>query len=235
MLDYYLDCEFIECAKQRRVLGVALGQPVPTIDLISLGLVADDGREFYALNRECELAYAWADEWVRKHVLLPLYNDHIGAKPQYKQVYAGIGQKFMPAFTLSTMRSLFALQGKTRSEIAFDLLRFVYPGTFEAFFDGVDRYMKGPFPGPEVRFFTHYGAHDWVVMTQLFGRLVDLPEGFPMFNYDLKALEELMKFPHELRPPEPAQAHNALADARWNRDLHRAMLRQTSQPVATPA
>ena len=44
---YYLDTEFIEDGK--------------TIDLISIGLVSEDGREYYAINYNCD--FSKASEW----------------------------------------------------------------------------------------------------------------------------------------------------------------------------
>jgi hypothetical protein len=57
---YFLDTEFVE-------------QP-NTIELISIGLVAEDGREFYAINQEANLNNA--DQWVKDNVLtsMPEYS-----------------------------------------------------------------------------------------------------------------------------------------------------------------
>ncbi len=53
LMRYWLDTEFIEDGK--------------TIDLISLGIVAEDGRELYIERDECRLGRA--NKWVQKHVL----------------------------------------------------------------------------------------------------------------------------------------------------------------------
>jgi hypothetical protein len=53
---YWFDTEFIEDGK--------------TIDLISIGIVAEDGREFYAQNTDCD--YGRASEWVRENVIAKL-------------------------------------------------------------------------------------------------------------------------------------------------------------------
>jgi hypothetical protein len=53
---YFYDTEFIEDGK--------------TIDLISIGVVSEDGREFYAQNIECD--YSKANEWVRANVITHL-------------------------------------------------------------------------------------------------------------------------------------------------------------------
>lgn len=53
---YFYDCEFIEDGH--------------TIDLVSIGAVAEDGREFYAVSSEFDPARA--GKWVRKNVLTKL-------------------------------------------------------------------------------------------------------------------------------------------------------------------
>ncbi len=53
---YYLDTEFIEHER--------------TMDLISIGVVAQDGREFYAISLEFDPAAA--SDWIREHVLVLL-------------------------------------------------------------------------------------------------------------------------------------------------------------------
>jgi hypothetical protein len=55
-METFLDCEFVEDGK--------------TIDLISIGIVAEDGREYYAINSECD--YENASGWVWENVILPL-------------------------------------------------------------------------------------------------------------------------------------------------------------------
>ncbi len=52
-LRYFYDCEFIEDGR--------------TIDLISIGVVCEDGREYYAVSTEFDPERA--GPWVRKHVL----------------------------------------------------------------------------------------------------------------------------------------------------------------------
>jgi hypothetical protein len=60
-LKYFLDCEFYEDGK--------------TIDLISIGIVAEDGREYYAVNADFDWNRVWIPghfekaAWVRDNVL----------------------------------------------------------------------------------------------------------------------------------------------------------------------
>jgi hypothetical protein len=68
-MKYFLDTEFIE-------------QPC-TIQLISIGLVAEDGREFYAISNEFDVNLA--SPWVMENVIKPmreeLYNGYMTPEP----------------------------------------------------------------------------------------------------------------------------------------------------------
>jgi hypothetical protein len=72
------------------------------------------------------------------------------------------------------------------------------------------------FIGDDVpEFWGFYADYDWVLFCQVFGTMMDLPRGWPMYCRDLKQLCDDLG-----NPPLPKQGkgeHNALADARWNR------------------
>ena len=146
---YFLDTEFIESG------------PSFPVQLISIGIVAEDGRELYAVSSEFDSSLA--NTWVREHVLSQL-NSH--------------GEYF------------------SLKEIAAKVLEFV----------GSDL---------QPSFWGYYADYDWVVFCQMFGTMMDLPKGFPMYCRDIKQLCD-----EKGNPTLPAQGkgeHNALADARWNR------------------
>lgn len=64
-------------------------------------------------------------------------------------------------------------------------------------------------------FWAWYGAYDHVALCSLFGRMIDLPERFPMFTHDLKQWHKEAGRP--AMPKQPEGLHNALEDARWNK------------------
>ena len=138
----WFDTEFIEDGK--------------TIELISIGMVAEDGREYYAEVAECD--HSRADAWVRSNVLVHLTGET-----------------------------------KSRAQIAQDIIAFCGPS-------------------PEV--WAYYADYDWVALCQLFGRMIDLPEGWPMYCRDLKQLSDMWN--REL-PKQEGMEHHALADARWTK------------------
>ena len=138
-----------------------------TIDLISIGLVTEDGRTFTVASTEADLSRATS--WVRAHVL-PL-----------------LPPKGDPAWM-------------SRIEIHDALIAFI----------GTDT--------PE--FWGYCADYDWVALCQLFGRMLDLPRGWPKYAHDLRqAADEHGLTRADYPVQDPASAHDALADARWNLEL----------------
>ena len=78
----------------------------------------------------------------------------------------------------------------------------------------VDKHSRGIKP----ELWGYYADYDWVALCQLYGTMMDLPEGWPKFCLDLKQLSVDVGSPQH--PPDPEGEHNALVDARWNRDLY---------------
>lgn len=84
---FFLDTEFHEYKKRVSVNygGVnGIGQilEIPTIELISIGIVREDGEEFYAISKEFDVPAAWDNEWLRKNVLQPICSETLGQTNQ---------------------------------------------------------------------------------------------------------------------------------------------------------
>lgn len=76
-MKYFLDTEFLEDGK--------------TIELISIGIVCEDGREYYAVHWNPEtMMRARADPWMREHVM-----KHISGEAKVKEVIADDIRVFM--------------------------------------------------------------------------------------------------------------------------------------------
>ncbi|WP_033437205.1 polyadenylate-specific 3'-exoribonuclease AS [Saccharothrix sp. NRRL B-16314] len=149
---FFYDCEFIED-------GV-------TIDLVSIGVVDEEGREFYAVSTEFDPAKA--GPWVRANVLNQL-----------------------PSPADKAWRS--------RERIRNDLLDFL--GGAKANRD-------------DIELWAWFAAYDHVALAQLWGSMPALPRCLPRFTRDLRQRWEDVGKPY--LPPAPADAHDALADARHN-------------------
>jgi hypothetical protein len=72
------------------------------------------------------------------------------------------------------------------------------------------------FAGPEPEFWAYYADYDWVVLCQLYGRMIDLPRHWPKYCRDLKQLACNVPLPKQV-----STEHHALADAIWNKDAYR--------------
>lgn len=165
ILKYWFDTEFIEDGK--------------TIDLISIGIVAEDGRELYAESLDADLSRA--NEWVQENVIAHLWS----RQPDKRDANiwnrdGGIGGLL------------------SRRDIAREVEAFCDPATYGK---------------PEI--WAYYADYDWVVLCQLFGRMIDLPKGWPMFAMDLKQWAMMLGNPK--LPEQGKGEHHALADARWDR------------------
>lgn len=156
-MKYFFDTEFIEDGR--------------TIDLISIGITAEDGRTYYAESEECN--YSRASPWVQQNVLPKLIGKHGRA---------------------------------SRYSIGRSIIDFV---------------------GKDPEFWAYFADYDWVVLCQLYGTMMDLPETWPKYCLDLKQMVHMLGNP-SLQRPEGGD-HNALADAIWVRDTYNHLTRIKGQ------
>ncbi len=61
----------------------------------------------------------------------------------------------------------------------------------------------------------YYADYDHVVLCQIFGAMIHLPKGWPMYTLDIKQFAWSMGDPN--LPEQVEGEHHALADARWNK------------------
>lgn len=83
------------------------------------------------------------------------------------------------------------------------------------------------FCGEDPEFWAYYSQYDWVVFCQIFGSMVDLPENYPKFCFDIK--QEILRrnIKKDQLPPDPDDEHNALADAEWNVKVLKVLFPET--------
>lgn len=191
---YFLDTEFIEDGK--------------TIDLVSIAIVAEDGRELYAGRRTCKLERS--DSWFKENVLPYLPPKTVcsrcnGQGVCYPSVTGRVeGDQCNQCWGWGHVCDDFWIDSK---DIATRLLKFT---------------NSEEYGDPE--FWAYYADYDWVALCQLFGRMIDLPEYFPKFCMDLKQWMVQSRMPSSYRPKQENE-HDALADAKWNLALFRNLER----------
>lgn len=187
----FYDCEFIENGS--------------TIDLISIGMVRDDGQELYAIAEEIQTdsglhARIAGHPWLMEHVVphLPL------GKPTPETVVTReIVKTFHPGIDIE------------RHTFALDL---DHPAVLPR---RVIAKLVRTFLGDDPELWAYYAAYDHVCLAQLWGPMANLPPGIPMWTNDLRQTARQLGDPQ--MPPKLDAEHNALADARWNRDAYRAL------------
>lgn len=169
MTRIYYDTEFIEDGR--------------TIELISIGMVSDDGAELYLVNRDMPIRRIRKHQWLMSNVVPHLPQPH------------GDRRMVQPERWLFDYTSPLVVR---RTEIAARVRRFITDTT-------------------DPQLWAWYGAYDHVVLAQLFGPMVKLPTGIPMWTNDLQ--QEAARLGNPQLPNQPGGVHNALADARHCRTI----------------
>ena len=192
MTAIYYDTEFIENGR--------------TIDLVSIGRVSEAGDEYYAVSSEFDMNAMAANPWLMANVWPSL--PRLGGDARMYAL-SGIGRpRWMPQSQRSKIRTdarcLRALFDwghpavKPRRQIANEVRQFILSH-------------------PDPQLWAWYAAYDHVALAQLFGRMIDLPDGMPMFTCDLK--QECVRLGDPRVPEQATGVHNALADARHNKTI----------------
>jgi len=151
-MKYFYDTEFHDDGK--------------TIDLISIGIVANDGREYYAVNQDADWARVMEHEWLPENV---------------------VAQLPTPG------------EWKPKAQIKREVTEFLLAAG-----------------QPEL--WAWFAAYDHVVLSQLFGRMLDLPPGVPMYTHDLRAYLDYVKV--KGIPAQVSGNHDALEDAKHVKVVH---------------
>jgi len=244
-MKYFIDTEFIEGTQKS-----LFGHTKPTIDLISIGIVADDGREYYAISKDFNLKEAWnryelnhgnGDQrnkppirvyWLRENVLKPIWAEHAIIGTEFTK--EDIGN--LVTMSYKGLKEVIKKWGKSNKQIAEEVQRFIRYNNHRNCNTGI---IEGDIDKTPLEFYGYYSDYDWIVFCWLFGRMVDLPKGFPMYCHDLKQIFDDKIYQHivdnkisitywkELSKglknapnyPKQKNEHNALSDARWNKKL----------------
>lgn len=162
-----------------------------TIDLISIGIVRGDGKEYYAVSAEADYKRIYENSWLMNHVMNTI--PHIVV-----EIPNDGGYTIVPTGPFV----------KTRAQIRDEIYDFVYESASE---------FNDPHGEAKAEFWAWYGDYDHVALCQLFGKMIDLPTGFPFFTRDLRQTWEDRGYPDI--PKQDVGEHNALDDARYNKVL----------------
>lgn len=187
---YFFDTEFNE--------------NVRPIDLISIGIVREDEKEWYGVNINYShyQAYTEARDPAEQYPILNSCNDWVKAN-----VLPIIFQPNGP-------ENAFCATVGPENLLRDRLVDFV----------GMDPY-------PE--FWAYYGSYDWFLLTRMFKSFENMPSKWPQTHYDLHQYAKHVGMQRGL-PPKFQPVHNALVDARWTKHaFERCKLSADSLPKGT--
>lgn len=185
MTAIYYDLEFLENGR--------------TIELISIGMVCDDGREYYAVNSDMPVDRILNHQWLKANVWPHLPLRGYKPPPQINALQTSDG-------ALDTTNT----GVKPKWVIANEVRDFLQAT-------------------PDVELWANYGAYDHVALAQLWGSMVRLPEGVPMFTNDIQQEVRRLAIRLDELPEQETGEHNALADARHNQVVRRWLAEQEAR------
>lgn len=249
-MKYFFDTEFHE-----RIKKPWFGKKYHLMELISIGIIDEDGRTYYAVSSDFDLKAAWKNDWLRENVLRSIYRelrDIQNENPVERMLYGNLWE----GFSYKSLKVLISWHGKKNDQIAAEIFDFVNPdlgfnssGYNNSEFRDPNHPMSLHFTKHNVidikehfyaqpEFYAYYADYDWVLLCSLFGSMMQLPPGFPMYCKDLKQykddaaenvvyhyeaktkLAKLTVLEAQKEYPLNEAEHNALADAKWNYDLY---------------
>jgi hypothetical protein len=223
-MKFFIDTEFLEgTQKEKFPISLFRKNTPPTIDIISIGVVSEEGAEYYAISKDFNLKEAWnrfqlkktspakkyigifeeREYWIRENVLKPIFYEWKGKDIYFHEI----------DFTYQEFKKLLNEYGKTNKQIAEEVKNFC--GDIDS---RLRSFRRGDSFEPE--FYAYYGSYDWVAFCWLFGKMIDLPKGFPYLTYDIQQLivENNIDKKQLLKEVPQINNHNALQDALWNKN-----------------
>jgi 3'-5' exoribonuclease-like protein len=187
---YFLDTEFVDNGS--------------TIDLISIGIVCEDGRELYL--QSCEFSLRGANDWVKEnvfpwlHICLHTPGGHELSWQMQQHRFANKGQCTFKDPEKGIIRAHDDCLWRTRAQIRDEIKFFFNPS------DGIE--LWGWCAG-----------YDFVALCQLFGTMMDLPQGWSHYICDFQYVLDGRHIPDDQLPQQESGVHNALEDAKHLKKL----------------
>lgn len=160
-MKYFYDTEFLDTGND--------------VHLISIGIVAEDGREYYAVNRDMPGRLIECEPWITENVMSQL--PHNG--------------KWIPPHRIR---------------------------------DEVYAFLTAD-PHPEL--WAWFAAYDHLVLSQLWGRMIDVPAPIPQFTNDVRSLVNWTGVTR--LPSQVSGAHDALQGARHVKTMYHHIIREVSK------
>jgi hypothetical protein len=218
-MKYFYDTEFLEGSQTKRFLGVPIGKTKPTIDLISIGVVSEVGREYYAVSKDFNIDEAWnrydekviqtygdmrnlypegkrvKEYWIRENVLMPIFFDL--AMREFHDIH--FKDDWYHDGKLVTLDVFKTHKSWSKNIKWFKKLLFKYGRTSKQIVDDLHVFLSpdiihynqfGEYKRTKPELYGYYSDYDHVVLCWLFGKMKDLPEFMPKFTLDVNQLKK---------------------------------------------
>lgn len=195
MSRYFHDWEFLEDGR--------------TIRPISVGIISEDGHEYYAVFADMPVEGIASHPWLMANVVPHL--PQLSPPVDFSLPSVGTSRARRLAHDMNI--DLHHPDVKPLHVIAAEVREFLRAG------------------GGPVELWGYYSSYDHILLCQLWGRMVDLPAGIPMLTLDVQQEALRLGLENSL-PRQVGGEHHALADARWTRDAWAYLVAKSSGRMA---
>ena len=193
MAKYFIDTEFHEHTIPSDHISGSFGCVIPTIDLISIGIVDTTGREFYELH-EFDVRAAWENKWLHENVLKSIFDDLTKGSDLFE-------------FLIKDFIYIISKKALTTNILKNKIIEFIADDPkpeFYGYYCDYDWVVFCWLFGRMIDLPTHFPKY-----------CIDLKQMMDEAGLDKEWKRE--------NCPGPENEHNALADARWNLQLYEAI------------
>ncbi len=214
MSKYFISTQHNEYIKQQKCLGIKIGKQIPTIDMISIGIVSEDykfytyptkilnkslgkvkknikSKEYYAISKDFNIKDAWNNYRITGIAHKEYWiRDNI-LKPIFEELMElslgyKVGSYADNWFNLKEFTKLIKLYGKSNEQIAEEIKKFV---TWTDV--GIDKTLNLD----KIKVYGYKLNHSMVLLKQLFENKISYPVSSPDIIIDIKQQLTSIKLP----------------------------------------
>jgi len=162
------------------------------IDLISIGIISENDDTFYGESINWDISQC--NDWIKENVI-----PHLKWRNDFDDSVQKINS--CKKFTHVSKAKVWSCFGENS-----------YIGKV------MNEFISDTCDSEKIEFYGYYADYDWVVFCWLFGKMIDLPEGFPKYCKDVKQMIDEKGNPK--KPKQISGEHDALADAIYHKYLY---------------
>lgn len=132
-MKYFIDIQSYKYKKQIKLLGLNIGKPIFTVDLISIGIVSENHKyikEYYAISKDFDIKATWNNKWLRENILKLIFEELLQlSRNNEPTFYNKINDIFTNDyrtmyFNYRNFKRLINKYGKTNKQIVEEIINF---------------------------------------------------------------------------------------------------------------